>query len=47
MHYVSYSFVTDEDPNCFHCYVIAQQFVSSPTYAVAMSLYQINYIESC
>ena len=25
---------------CFHCYVIAQQ-LPSPTYAVAMSLYQI------
>ena len=33
---------------CFFCYLIAQQ-LPSPTYAVAMSLYQINimYLSKC
>ena len=29
--------------NCFYCYVIAQQ-LPSPTYAVAISLYQIIWL---
>ena len=47
--FVSYNTVTDEDlrgrnvlpSTCFYCYVFAQE-LSSHTFAIAMSLYQIT-----